>query len=128
MPSLSTHVAITRNHEQPRHVWASTVLTGALTVSSISNAKTIHELLHVVDSNDDLVQILPCFETSGAVDVVGEIKSLILNFLMCPVFFAMNLVCSCCEPKQLQCIMVFLENIPRPIFSACSDLLHIIGT
>ena len=70
-------------------------MTGALTMSSFPNANTILELVHIVGTTDDLAQILPMFRNfNGAVNVVGEIKSLILNFMMFPIFFAMNFVCS----------------------------------
>ena len=66
-------------------------MTGALTVSSIPHAKTIPELLQIVDSTDDLAQIVPMFRnSSGAVNVVGEIKSLISNVSIIPVIFAKN--------------------------------------
>ena len=88
---LSTNVAVARSHEQSRHVWTSTVVIWTHTVSSIPSAKTIHELVHIVGTTDDLAQILPMFQnSSGAVNLFGEIKSLISNVLMFPVFFAMN--------------------------------------
>ena len=110
-------------------MWANAVATGTLTMSSIPIATTIHELVHIVGTTDDLAQILPMFRnSSGAVNVVGEIKSLILNVMMFAVFFAMNFVCSHFEQNCSKGLLGPWHNIPHPIFSVCSDLFHISGT
>ena len=50
-------------------------------MSSIPSAKTIHELVHIVGTTDDLAQIVPMFRNSnGAVNVVGCRRDKIIDF------------------------------------------------